>query len=449
MTDTIEHTNSTVKDLGAGLILRRATPDDAEALVEINSRMHSDDGPDKPDERVGAWVRDLLTRPHPTFRPDDFTVVEDTTTGQIVSTLNLISQTWSYEGIPFGVGRPELVCTLPEYRNRGLIRAQFEVVHQWSAERGQLVQAITGIPFYYRQFGYEMAMDLGGRRLGYEAHVPELKDGEGEPYLIRPATEDDLLFLDRLYRQANQRYPLAVVRDPAIWKYELNGQSRENANHNELRVITQSDGEPVGYLIHPWYNWRSGLAATGYELKAGVSWLAVTPSVIRYLWGTGGEYAKSKDEERTAFCFGLGAEHPAYQACAGRLPDVRPPYAWYLRVLDLPGFLRHIAPVLEKRLAHSIAVGHTGKLRINRYSQMLVLNFESGELTGVDEEKRSATDYGDLALPELTILQMIFGRSSFAELHAAFPDAYFNSDEAVVLFDILFPKRHSDVLGVA
>jgi hypothetical protein len=36
--------------------------------------------------------------------------------------MNLISQIWAYEGIPFGVGRPELVGTLPEYRNRGLVR---------------------------------------------------------------------------------------------------------------------------------------------------------------------------------------------------------------------------------------------------------------------------------------------------------------------------------------
>ena len=76
--------------------------------------------------------------------------------------MNLISQTWTYDGIPFGVGRPELVGTQPEYRKRGLVRAQFEVIHAFSAERGEMVQAITGIPFYYRQFGYEMAMGLGG-----------------------------------------------------------------------------------------------------------------------------------------------------------------------------------------------------------------------------------------------------------------------------------------------
>ena len=159
-----------LRDLGDGLILRRSTPEDADTLAEFNRAIHTDNEPDG--QCIAAWTRDLLTRPHPTFHPDDFTIVEETATRRIVSAMNLISQTWSYEGIKFGVGRPELVGTLAEFRNRGLVRIQFEEVHKWSAERGETVQAITGIPFYYRQFGYEMALDLDGRRFGYEAQVP-------------------------------------------------------------------------------------------------------------------------------------------------------------------------------------------------------------------------------------------------------------------------------------
>lgn len=54
-------------------------------------------------------------------------------------------------------------------------------------ERGELVQAITGMLFYYRQFGYEMAVDLDGRRFGYEAQATKLKEGESEHHLIRAA----------------------------------------------------------------------------------------------------------------------------------------------------------------------------------------------------------------------------------------------------------------------
>src|SRR5512142_3454349 len=154
-----------IKERGAGLILRRSSSADADALSEFCGAVHSDT-PGQRDEQVYQWTQDLLTRPHPRFRPDDFTVVEEAATGRIISTMNLISQTWTYDGIPFGVGRPELVGTLPEYRNRGLVRQQFEVMHQWSAERGEKVLAITGIPYYYRIYGYEMGLELGGGRTG-------------------------------------------------------------------------------------------------------------------------------------------------------------------------------------------------------------------------------------------------------------------------------------------
>ena len=71
------------------------------------------------------------------------------------------------------LGAPSWSGTKPEYRNRGLVRAQFEAIHAWSAERGELVQGITGIPYYYRMFGYEMVMPLGGGRAGYPAAGPQ------------------------------------------------------------------------------------------------------------------------------------------------------------------------------------------------------------------------------------------------------------------------------------
>ncbi|MBN8801717.1 MAG: GNAT family N-acetyltransferase, partial [Stenotrophomonas acidaminiphila] len=58
---------------------------------------------------------------HPTTQAHDFlVVVDENRNGKIASTLNLISQTWSYGGIPFRVGRPEIVGTDPAYRRRGL-----------------------------------------------------------------------------------------------------------------------------------------------------------------------------------------------------------------------------------------------------------------------------------------------------------------------------------------
>lgn len=436
-----------LRDLGNGLIMCRSTPQDADALAEFNGRIHGDNPEDA--AHVAAWTHDLLSRPHPTLNADDFTIVEEIGTGRIVSSMNLIPQTWSYEGIEFGVGRPELVGTDPEYRNRGLVRAQFEEIHKWSAERGHLVQAITGIPYYYRLFGYEMALDLAGRRFGFEPVVPKLKDGEEEPYLIREATQADLGFIAEVYNHATQRHMVSCVRTPEILKYEFDGQSPNNLNHHHFYVIEEPSGELVGYLQHPNFLGMTGLTAVWYELKAGVSWLAVTPSVVRHLWNTGQEYAKRDGRTCSSFGFMLGAQHPAYEVLGRQLPSVINPYAYYLRVADLVGFLHHIKPAIEKRIAESIAVGHTREIKISFYREGLRLMLEKGKLTTIESWKPTPEDDGSVAFPERTFLQVLFGYRSLDEVRQSFPDCWYDKEETRALINILFPKKLSDVFPVA
>lgn len=445
--------NTTViRDLGNGLILRRAVARDAEALVAFNAWLHGNIEADKPDERVGAWTRDLVERPHPTFDLGDFTIVEDRATGKIVSTLNLISQTWSYAGIPFGVGRPELVGTHPDYRNRGLVRAQFEVIHEWSAERGEKVQAITGIPYYYRLFGYEMALSLGGGRIGYPPHVPGLDDDQGEHYAIRLATEADIDFIDQCYQQASQRSLVSCIWDGELWRYELGGKSANNVNRSEIRLIETLEGEAVGFFTHPVMNWGPTLAVSFYELKAGVPWLEPTYSVIRYLEKTAKAYASEAEQapDYGAFAFWLGTEHPVYEVIPDRLPRLRQPYAWYVRISDLPDFIGHIAPVLEDRLAHSPMSGYSGELKITFYREGLRLVFEAGGIAGVESWKPTpAAHSGDAAFPGLTFLQLLMGYRDLDELQYAFADCRVDGDQPRALLNILFPKQASNVWPVA
>jgi hypothetical protein len=435
------------RSLGDGLILRRSTRADADALITFTGRIHSEEGPEKPDEKVMDWTRDLMQKPHPTFEVGDFTIVEDTKTGEIVSCINLISQTWSYAGIPFGVGRPELVGTHPDYRHRGLIRAQFEVIHQWSAERGELLQGITGIPYYYRMFGYEMALSLGGGWIGYPVHVPRLKESEPEPYRVRAAAAADLPFFAAVYAEASKRYLVAAVWDEALWRYDLSGKSPFNVNRRVMCTIETLAGEPVGLLLHSPWSWGPTLPVFGYELKAGVSWQAVTPSVLRYLQVTGEAYAeRDKKEPFGAYYFNLGTEHPVYQAIPSRLARYRQPYAWYIRVPDLPGFLRHIRPVLEKRMADSVLVGYTGEVKLTFYRDGLYLRFKDGRLLEVNNWTPEPVNLsGDAAFPELTFLKLLFGYRTLAEIEYAFPDCWVDKEETRVLLGVLFPKLVSDV----
>lgn len=435
-----------IRDLGDGLILRRATASDTEQLASFHGDLHRDPGVQEPEAGVAAWLRDLMEGDHPTMGPADFTIVEDRSSGAIVSSLCLISQTWTYAGIPFGVGRPELVATHPEYRRRGLVRAQFDVIHRWSAQRGELVQGITGIPYFYRQFGYEMALNLGGSRAGYASQVPKLKDGEAEPFRLRPAIEADLPLIARLCRQGAGRSLLSCVRDERLWHYELAGRSEASEDRAAFSLIEALDGNPVGFVAHSARVRHNQVGLWIYELEPGISWLAVTPSVVRYLWALGQTWAaQDPRQELQRFVFWLGAEHPAYRAFQAGLPHTATPYAWYLRVHDLNAFLRHIAPALGQRLAGSLLAGHTGQLSLSFYRSGLRLSFEAGTLTGVDPWQPSPEEGGDAAFPGLSFLQLLFGYRSLEELRYAFADCWASGDEARLLLDSLFPKQPSHV----
>src|SRR5436853_318543 len=106
------------RDLGDGLVLREATPADADAIADFNADVLRAQDSAQPQATLAEWTRDLITGAHPSARASDATVVEDTRTRAIVSSMILLSHTWSYGGVRIPVGQPELVGTHAAYRGR-------------------------------------------------------------------------------------------------------------------------------------------------------------------------------------------------------------------------------------------------------------------------------------------------------------------------------------------
>ena len=93
--------------LGDGMLLKTAcNTHDAERVAAFNASVHKD-------EAIAVFTRWRLGGTHPTVRVSDFLFVEDTKSHEIVSTLGLVVQPRTYEGIPLQVGHVELVGTHP------------------------------------------------------------------------------------------------------------------------------------------------------------------------------------------------------------------------------------------------------------------------------------------------------------------------------------------------
>jgi GNAT acetyltransferase-like protein len=446
-----------LRDLGDGLVLRRGTAADAGALAEFNADvLRPQDAPD-PEPSMGAWTRDLIEGRHPTFGPESALVVEDTRAKSIVSSMVLLSHTWTYAGVPLSVGQPEIVGTRAEFRGRGLVRAMFDVAHAWSAERGHQILAINGIPWFYRQFGYEMALELGGGPRLYTVGLAAGVRQTHPPYRLRPATDADTTFLAATSAHAARRYLVTAPRDAAAWRYMVSGRSTGSAVRNEVRIVENEKGEPAAYLEHEPRLWGPGLHVRELEVAPGVSWRAVAYPVLAYLCDTGEAYARAAKSELGLLDFWLlGSAHPF--AGVVQFAGARRPYAYYLRTPDLSDVLRRVTPVLERRLAESSLVGHTGELRLSFYRDGVRLVLDGGRIKSVEAWPPPRTVAGlDFSLPsadprrpsamfpDLTFLQLLFGHRSLDELEAAFPDCVTRGQEVRALLQVLFPKAPSKV----
>ena len=405
------------EQLGDGLVLRTVRDEhDVERYVALSRAVVSE-------TEGGLAERVLRHRPGQTW--DDFVLVEDTRTGEVVSTTCLMPWRVRYEDVVLDTAMLEMVVTHRDYRRRGLVRRQMRRFHQMVDERGFDLSIIQGIPYYYRQYGYAYALDhqpvdaLPARR------IPDPPE-QASAYRLRAATIDDVPLLAGLLRDASAGYRVCVLRDEGYWQYLL-----QHTQHPARVVENHATGERVGFVTV--FNRGDGLLEVTESALASHD---AAVAVLRLL------KAESAAEIRL-----VGSEAAALIRAArsfGSAPA--PTYQWLLRIVDLRRFLAKIGPVLERRLAVSDCAGLTADVCINLYREACVLRFDSGRLVEVASpgfvDASLGADGGDLCIPPEAFVRLVFGYRSLDELCDAWPDIVVRPSRRRVL-DVLFPRLAS------
>ncbi len=432
------------------LILRslsEGVQSDYDNLAQFFLDVFSDEGDDDA-EIISIWVNDLISGDHPYMSLDDAWVVVDTAKDdKIVSALFLIPQTWTYDHIELSVGRVEIVATDKDYRRRGLVRALMDVAHERSAELGHIMQGITGIQHYYRRFGYAMAVNLGvGSQLPLTS-IPTLKDEESDPFTLRRATTDDIPQIMAWEAYEQRHGSLAAKRGADIWQYDIEMRSEKTPQSLQIYIIVSSEGQDVGFVtfvIDPFY---SSTNVWHYIIGEESSYFVTFASVLRGIkaciddFYENNQHDKYKPALRIRFDSGVSpAIETLVRTSAGLIREHI--YTWYLRVEDMPAFIKHIAPVLEARLEGSGINRFTGELKVSFYQlNGIVITFEDGKITDAVMTEMAQYD-GDAAFPYDTFLNVVFGHRTPRELFHILPEVYANP-KATLLFDAIFPKMRS------
>ena len=428
-----------LRDLGDGLILRQVTQADTNALAAFQTEnMHFP---------MGFHIQEWLRGDHPTSDINGFTLVEETKSGAIVSAACFLPQTLTYGGVSFAAGRAEAVATRPDFRRRGLVRAQFGELHRWAETQNQLLQMVEGATWLYRDFGYQLALDnFGGMNSGgrtvFRRNLPSLNKKEKEPFLVRPATPEDLFFVRDLFTRRRRRYCLAAVKTEAVWEFLLRGGQTGYNKWYDLRVVEDANHTLAAFVIHdPWGCGRVLM----YEVCDGVSWLAVTPAVLRAVFA---ECDRIAGADQGVFsdgvAFALAPGHPVFDIAVGWLtPNYDRHAQWGIRVPDVPALVKHIAPALETRLAASPVAGHTGAVRLNFYRTGLQIHIAGGHITRVEAWTPAGDRDGDAGFVGALFLPLLFGHRDLDDLCQSDSDCWAGSNEAAVVLRSLFAKQAS------
>ncbi|NLE43252.1 MAG: GNAT family N-acetyltransferase [Chloroflexi bacterium] len=408
------------RNLADGLVLRCVRDEqDIEAYAAFNTA------------EIGAVQGSTcahLLRHHPDVRPDYFLLVEDTRSGEIVSTTCLIPWRCQYENVVLDVAMLEMVVTHPDYRKRGLVRAQVERFHETVAANRFDLAIIEGIPYYYRQYGYAYALDHWGSDSLPAWRVPAPVQDRSPEHRLRQATPADIDMLSRAHRDAAVGLQLHTLRGADYWRYLL-----EAAGY-PVRVLEHTaTGEPVGYIV------TTRRADHGVHIiEHGIMRQDVALDVLTALRAEG------------AAEIGLGWPRESALVQLGRGLGSMPEYSdqWLVRPCDVPVFLMKIAPVLEGRLQRA----GCGKVRtdivLNLFRQAYVLHLEAGALTCVEPvgfvDASMGADGGDLCIPPDAFVRLVMGYRGLDELRDAWPDIVVKPRSRYLL-DALFPRVPSYV----
>ena len=243
--------------------------------------------------------------------------------------------------------------------------------------------------------------------------------------------------LDQLYQNHCMNSMIYTIRSESNWRYQLSFVDPKSLDRRIWRIIEDEQGKPCAYVKTA--VWGSNVYVQELGTRTDISLRAIGLGLLKLLPKLTEEIEPKPEEQARQAVFSFGRHHAIYEALDPELGSLNKPYAWYIRIPDLPAFLKQITPVLEERLANSVMCNHSGKLRLNFYKSAIALQFEEGKIVEIGPHKMTHENDTDANFSDLQVIQLICGRRDVNELQHIHADC-FAKNEAKVLLKILFPK---------
>jgi predicted acetyltransferase len=318
-----------------------------------------------------------------------------------------------------------LVGTLTEYRNRGLIGILNKLYEEIMEQKGYILSVIRGIPYYYRKFGYEFALNLDERILLNKNQIP-LK--EIDDISIRKATKKDLNFIESIYNNQNEKFFIT---------------NRFNQNHFYHKFMNVDfDGNfsstyiiEVKRKLNSFFSIGLSYDRVGYSL--------VVPEVNEECMIKIVQFVNRLNKEKDQIVFQVNSDTKFFQYIYSIGGKKSLGYGWQIRIPNIKKFLYATSPILERRIERSSYKGLTQDVVISDYKEIFTLIFKNGKIEDIKVIKEYPLQGScDVQIPNSFLIKLLLSDRTLEEIKYILRDSILKP-ESEELIKILFPKKPS------
>ncbi|MFX1259863.1 MAG: GNAT family N-acetyltransferase, partial [Promethearchaeota archaeon] len=401
------------------LTLRIALDDlnELQRFISFNDAVHQE-------ESLKKYINRLFLE-HPRRDEIFWIYIEENDSNKMVSSIVLAPLEWDFDGTLIPVCEMTLVGTLTEYRNRGLIGILSDLYEEIMEQKGYLLSVIRGIPYYYRKFGYEFALNLDERIELNKEQVP-LK--EVEDISIRKATEQDLDFIKSIYKKHNE-------------KFFITNRFNQNNFYNKFMNDNFDNNFLSTYLIE-----KTGRLKSFFSIGMSydsVGYSLVVPEVNEECMIKIVQFVNTLNKKKCQIVFHVNSDTKFSQYICSIGGKKSLGYGWQIRIPNIKKFLDAISPVLEHRIERSSYKGLTQEVVISDYKEIFILIFKNGKVEDIKVKKGyPIPGRCDVQIPNSSLIKLLLSDRTFEEIKYIVRDSILKPGSEK-LIKILFPKKPS------
>ncbi|MFX0018303.1 MAG: GNAT family N-acetyltransferase [Candidatus Hermodarchaeota archaeon] len=407
------------KKIADNLTLRIAVGniDELQRFISFNDAVHQE-------ESLEKYINRLFLE-HPERDEIYWIYIEENNSKKLISSITLAPLVWDFDRTSIPICEMGLVGTLAGYRNKGLMGILNQLYENIMEQKGYLISAIRGIPYYYRRFGYEFALNLDERIILNKSQIP-LK--EIEEISFRKATKLDLNFIKSIYNKQSERFFITNKFNQNNFYYKFINIDFDN-NFSSTYLIE------VNGRLKSFFSLGMSYDNVGYSLVVPEVNEKCMFKIIQFVNNL------NKEKDQIVFQVNSNTKFSQYIFSIGGKKSLG--YGWQIRIPNIKKFLHAISLVLEQRIERSSYKGLTQDVVISNYKEIFTLIFKNGKIEAIKVKKGYPIPGScDVQIPNSFLIKLLLSDRSFEEIKYIVRDSMLRSGSEE-LIKILFPKKLS------